>query len=760
MSREVVRVSVRAVVETTLHESDLSPAAAAAQRMREGAAAHRARQSAGGALLHDYKREVALSADYEGEALLLRVSGRADGIYTAADGVAVIEEIKLGQAGAQLVPAHRAQAAMYGHMLCQKEGMDIVRLCVLYVDTQGGELARYEEEQTAAALKREFCALCAPACAWEEAKRARRARRNASLASLEFPFDTYRAGQRQFAANVYVAIRDRKRLFAQAPTGIGKTMAAIYPALRALGEGKCARAVFLTARTTGRKSALAAMEMLQGRGAEAMAVEIAAKDKVCFLERRDCRPENCPYAEGFYDRLPGALGQALGMRMLGKEAVAALAREHRVCPFELSLELAMIADVVVCDYNYVYDPLVSLDRLLEGGACLLVDEAHQLAPRVRDAYSALLRMDDLRTIRREAGREHGRKSALYHALTGAIRALEHIAGEPEFERLDAPPQAVSDALAAVQDAAGELLAMGGGKIAADAFSLAADYLFAGGRFDERYALLPSGGEKHAAIELALLSAVQEIMDAGKRARGVVYFSATLAPFDAARLTLGSGEGDACLLLPSPFDPAQLDARIEPIDIRYASRERTAPQVAEAITRHITQNSGHTIVFFPSYAYMGRIHELMLGMENLPQMRLLDEKRGMSEDEKNVLLSAFEEEAERTVLLAALGGAFSEGIDLPGERLKNVIVVSAGMPQPDSRVRAMQAYYDGIGEDGFFLSMTLPGMIRVIQAAGRLIRTDSDTGTLLLIDSRYRYPKIRALLDGTLIGDALKNGDRT
>ena len=758
MSRDAVRISVRAVVETTLHERDLAPAASAAVRMQEGAAAHKARQLAGGMLIADYQKEVALSADYEGEALLLHVTGRADGIYTGEDGVPVIEEIKLGQAGATLAPAHRAQAAMYGHMLCRRDGHSAVRLCVLYVDVRGECVGRYEETQTAQALRAEFDRLCAPACVWEAAKRGRRAARDVSLAALRFPFDTYRAGQRQFAANVYIAIKERKRLFAQAPTGIGKTMAALYPALRAMGEGRCARILFLTARTTGRRSALEAMALLQGRGAEAMAVEVAAKDKVCLLESRDCRPEACPYAEGFYDRLPDALHAALGMSMLGRAEIAALAEAHRVCPFELSLELAMLADVVVCDYNYLYDPLVAMERLMEGGACLLVDEAHQLAPRVRDAYSAKITLDGLKDIRRETGRAHGRKSALYRALTGAIRALEGLAQEPDFERMERPPRALADALDPVRDAAGELLAAGGGRCAADAFSLAADYLFAAGRFDERYAALPSGGEKHAAIELALLSAAQEIMDAGKRARGVVYFSATLAPFDAAKLTLGSEAGDACLSLPSPFAPAQLDARIEPIDIRYASREKTAPQVAEAVIRHIAKTGGHTIAFFPSYAYMGRIHELMLGMENLPEMQLLIERRGMQEDEKNALLGAFEAGAARAVLLAVLGGAFSEGIDLPGERLRNVIVVSTGLPQPDSRVRAMQAYYDGVGEDGFFLAMTLPGMIRVIQAAGRLIRTDSDTGTLLLIDSRYHYRNIRALLEGTLIGDALHKGD--
>lgn len=762
MTQETVRVSVRAVVEATLHESDLAPAAGAAQRMREGAIAHRARQSEGRTQEDGYRQEVALSADYEGEALLLHVMGRADGIFTREDGLTVIEEIKLGAQDAPLVPAHRAQAAMYGHMLCSGEGLERVVLRVLYVDVQGRRLALYEEEADACALAQEFAALCAPVAAWEEKRLARRRARDASLSALAFPFEAYRPGQRKFAANVYVALRERKRLFAQAPTGIGKTMAALYPALRAIGEGKCARAVFLTARTTGRRSAMDAMARLGRAGAQAMSVEIAAKDKVCPQDVRDCRADCCPMAKGFYDRLPAALEEALALTgdalLLGRQEIAALAEKHRLCPFELSLGLAALADVIICDYNYVFDPLVAMDRLLSapGGACLLVDEAHQLAPRVRDAYSAVLDMDALRELRRETGRRHGRACALYKALTCAIRTLRELAQEPDFEKLDRPPQPLGEAMAAVRDEAAALLAQGGGACAADAFSLAMGYLFAAERFDERYALLAGGGEKHARIELALLTAAQEILLSAKRARGTVYFSATLAPFDASRRMLGSEEGDACLMLPSPFDPAQLEARILPIDIRYASREQTAPQVAEAIRAHLDSHGGNTIVFFPSYAYMARIAELLLGQDDSMDMAFLREARGMTEEEKNALLGAFDTEqtGERRVLLAVLGGAFSEGIDLPGERLKNVIIVSTGLPQPDARLRAMQAYYDGIGEDGFFLCMTLPGMIRVIQAAGRLIRTDTDTGSLLLIDSRYRHARTRALLAGTLAGDAL------
>jgi len=754
MSAPVVRVSVRAVVEMTLHESDLSPAAFSARRMQEGAAAHRARQASAGE--REYRKEVALSADYEGEALLLHVTGRADGIFVRPDGRHVIEEIKLGEEGQVLIPAHRAQAAMYGHMLCAKEKLDGACLRVLYVNTHGEALACYEEEQTAKELCGEFDALCTPAAAWEERKLLHRQERDASLSGLPFPFGAYREGQKRFASNAYVAIRDRKRLFAQAPTGIGKTMAALYPALRAIGEGLCARAVFLTARTTGRKSAMDAMALLEHAGAEVLTTEITAKDKICPREMRDCRPDVCPLAKGFYDRLPAALAEGLFLRRLGRAEIEALAGRYAVCPFELSLALAQLSDVIVCDYNYVFDPMVAMEQLLgaPGGACLLVDEAHQLAPRVRDAYSAELSADALREIRREAGKTLGRKNMLYRALTKAIGAMKELA--EDFEHLDAPPEKLSAALKDVQSAAGEVLAMGRGGAAEDAFSLASDYLFAAERFDARYALIASGGEKHAKIELVLLTAAQEIENCTKRARGTVYFSATLAPFDAAKKTLGSGEGDACLMLPSPFDPAQLEAQIESIDIRYAMREQTAPQVAEAIARHLKTHAGHTIVFFPSYAYRTRIGEILMGMDGMLEVCFLKEERGMREEERNALLTQFDDAKERIVLLAVLGGAFSEGIDLPGERLKNVIIVSTGLPQPDERLRAMQAYYDEAGEDGFFLAMTLPGMIRVIQAAGRLIRTEADTGTLLLIDSRYRWPSVRRLLDGTLIGDALKN----
>lgn len=750
-----LRASVRQVVEFSLHESDLSPAAFAARRMREGAAAHRARQSAGAREETAYLAEQSLSADYAAGEIALRVSGRADGLLLAADGARIVEEIKLGTAENPLVPAHRAQAAMYGHMLCQKEGLTGVRLRILYVDENGSPVRLYEEDADDARLQAEFEALCAAYCAWEKRLLARRQERDASLSGLAFPYDGYRAGQRRFAANVYVAIREKKRLFAQAPTGIGKTMAALYPAALALGEGRCARVLMLTARTTGRRSAMDALAVLRADGARLLAVEIAAKDKVCPMEKRDCRPEVCPYAKGFYDRLPTALAEALSGGSWGREQVDALAQKHTLCPFELSLSLAQTADIVVCDYNYVFDPFVAVDALMQGGAALLIDEAHQLAPRVQDNASAAVSVGQIREIRRDAGQALGRKHPLYKALTAVLRALEEAARTEAFAsgRMEKPPEALSAAMNQLLESAGEALSDGAGMPAADAFTLAAAWQYAAGRLDERYAVLTEGTEKNARIELFLLCAAQDILEKTKRARGAAFFSATLAPFEAAKRMLGSLEGDACLALPSPFDKSQLDAKILPIDLRYAAREANAPLVAEAILAQLAAHPGNALVFFPSYAYLSRVGAL-LEERGVPGAALLREARGLTEEEKNALLGAFEKRGERAVLLAVLGGAFAEGIDLAGERLQNVIVVSTGLPQPDVRVRAMRRYHDENGADGAFLCMTLPGMVRVIQAAGRLIRTESDRGALLLIDSRYGRKLERALLSGTLIGDAL------
>ena len=749
--KPVIRMSVRNVVELTLYDPDLQPAAGVMERMREGTRAHLTRQENGRQTEEAYQAEVPLSLDIETEDLILRVQGRADALYRDRAGQ-VIEELKLGTAESELNPAHMAQVEMYGHMFLTATGDDRVRLLVRYVDVTGQVQREYGDVRMAAELRERFCELCAPAIALAERNLRRLKRRNLSIETLSFPFPSYREGQRQFSAAVYRAIRDRKRLFAQAPTGIGKTMAAIFPAVHALRLGDCQRVLFLTARTTGRQAAVEAARRLTDTGAWLETVEIMAKGKACPYEVQDCRPDSCPRARGFYDRLPEALCRMDERCIWDTQSILALAEELVLCPFELSLEMAAAADLVICDYNYVYDPAVAIDRLTRQSA-ILVDEAHRLAERVKDDYSISLHLNEVRELRSMIGKSLGRKSAVYKALSGVI---EEIRSAPDrTERPEGLPWGDMDArMEALLESAVKVAS--GAEGIPDALSLAMDWLSVSKRWSDRYVFLTEGTGDHTQMSIRLLDAAPEILAISRQARGAVYFSATLAPLPAAMRLLGHLPEDLTLMLPSPFRPEALRVRILPIDVRYSARQRNAPLVAKAVETFLRENPGNAMVFFPSYAYLEMVADCFEDRMCPGGKPCLTEARGMREADRTELLNRFSEDGE-VVLLCVLGGSFAEGIDLPGSRLMNVVVISTGMPTMDAHIRAMQAYYQARGEDGFFYTMTLPGMIRVIQAAGRLIRTETDTGSLLLIDQRFRQRQTRSLLDGTLIGAALALG---
>ncbi|MBQ9009025.1 MAG: hypothetical protein IJ088_06815 [Clostridia bacterium] len=752
--KPVIRISVRNVVEMTLYDPDLQTMASTMERMREGTKAHLARQTSGRQTEEEYRSEVPLSCDYETDDLILHVTGRADALFQDDDGQ-VVEELKLGTAESVLNSAHMAQAEMYGHMLLTEDGGNRVRILVRYVDVSGQVQREYGSVQCAEVLRARFEELCAPAArrVWRDLQRARR--RNASIKDLPFPFPAYRTGQRMFSAAVYRAIRDRIRLFAQAPTGIGKTMAAIYPAVHALRLEKCQRVLFLTARTTGRQAAIEAARRLHGAGAWLETVEIMAKGKACPYNVQECRPESCPRARGFYDRLIPAMDQMEAQCIWDTGAIRALADEWTLCPFELSLEMANRADLVICDYNYAYDPAVAIDRLTGGGVAILVDEAHRLAERVRDDYSIFLRLREVRELRRMVGKSLGRKSAVYRALSGVLEEMQHLASIGTTAA-NPPWGEMGTKMETLLATAGEMVA-GSAEGIAEALSLAMDWLSVSKRWSERYTFLTEGTGDQFEMGIYLMDAAPEILEVSRHARGVAYFSATLAPLPAAMRILGHMPEDLTLMLPSPFRPEALRVRALPIDVRYRARQVNASRVAKAVETFLQENPGNTMVFFPSYAYLEIVADCFEGRE-MPGGRLcLREQRGMTDEDRAEMLSCFGGDEEK-VLLCVLGGSFAEGIDLPGDRLKNVAVISTGMPTMDARIRAMQQYYQARGEDGFFYTMTLPGMIRVIQAAGRLIRTETDTGSLLLIDLRYGQRQTRSLLDGTLIGAALAQGE--
>lgn len=725
--------SVRAVVEYALMGGDLT-AAGSIRKMREGTAGHLARQGA----LEGAQIEYPLRVQIETERCELLVSGRIDALYERG-GVPVIEEIKLfsGEEREAPLPAHRAQAVVYAYMLNVPAA--VVR--VAYVRADGQEIAAFEELMTRGEICRAFFSLLMPYVEKIEREAAWRAVRDESLAALQFPYGAWRGEQRKMAVQVYCAIRARKRLFAQAPTGTGKTAAALFPALKALGEGLTEQVYYLTARTTGRETARDMLALMREKGARLRALTLTAKEKCCPFagaEEWRCEMSECPRAKGFFDRLPQGLDMMREGEDWSYERIQAVAETHCLCPFELSLSLCEEADAVVCDYNYAFDPSVRIKRIFQGAArvTLLTDEAHNLPDRARDMLSAELDGGELREGRRLAGKTCGRKSELYLTLTKLIACVE-TAREAASE---APPEELQPLVERALDAALETGAEGTARVSRKLLAV----LMALRRYDAAFRTFWTAHGKTAALSLRCLDAAEHLAACTKRLCGSAFFSATMTPLAVYRRMLGGAEDDALLSLPSPFPQGNLLILRSPLSTRYRDRNRTAEAVADAILALAQARSGCCLACFPSYAYLQQAAELISARKRA-ETELILQREGMSEAERGEFLRAFSPRESGSLLaLAVLGGAFGESVNLPGERLVGVAVVGVGMPQVCPEREALKTLGDKAGGDGFETAYRVPGMSRVTQAVGRLIRSADDRGVALLIDDRFSqevYQKI-------------------
>ena len=745
--------SVRAVVEYALMGGDLS-AAGSLRKMREGTAAHLARQSA----LEAAETERPVRALIETENCELSLSGRIDALYERG-GLPVVEEIKLfsGVEREAPLPAHRAQAVVYAYLLEAPKA--VVR--VLYVRSDGREAAAFEETMRRGEICRAFFDLLLPYLEKLERETAWRSVRDASLAAMRFPFEGWRGEQRKMAAQVYWAVKSRKRIFAQAPTGTGKTAAALFPALKALGEGLTEQVYYLTARTTGREAARDLLALLRESGVRLRALTLTAKEKCCPFagaEQWRCEMNECPRAKGFFDRLPQALEEMRGVDDWAFEAIAAAAEKYGLCPFELSLSLCEEADAVVCDYNYAFDPGVHIKRIFQGAArvTLLTDEAHNLPDRARDMLSAELDGNELREARRLAGRAQGRKSEAYRALTELIACVEAERGG----MTETPPDSLRTLVERALDALLESEAEGTAK-AARALLSASGALK---RYGAAFRTFWERRGKTAALSLRCLDAAEHLAACTKRLCGAAFFSATMTPLPVYRAMLGGAEEDALLALPSPFPRENLLVLRSPLSTRYRDRERTAEAVADAILALAQARPGCCLACFPSYAYLKRIAEL-LSARKRAETELLVQREGMTEAERAEFLRAFAPRKNGTLLaLAVLGGAFGESVNLPGERLSGVAVVGVGMPQISPERDAMKALCNDAGGDGFAAAYRVPGMSRVTQAVGRLIRTADDRGAALLIDDRFSQEAYQKMMPpwwqgGVLVRSADEIGER-
>lgn len=757
---ETFRISVRELVAFSYFEADILPAGDMSV-MWAGTRAHRARQ----ARLMDGEAEKPVSHTFGTSDGPVTVYGRMDAFTDGA--VPRVEEIKLsGRLEDAPLPEHRAQAICYAAMVAEEEACQEVCVSVCYVDENGSTLREFVQTLCRGALMEEMLGLLHPYLAFAVRERAHRERRNASLRALPFPFERYRAGQRELAAQVYTAIARKKRLFASLPTGTGKSAAVLYPALKALGEGKTEKVVYLTARNTARQSPLNALERMGGQGLEARVTVLTAKEKLCSGPGR-CHPDVCARAKGHFDRQGAAIEELLagGFGLWTEAVIRAAADRHDICPFELALSLTELADVVLMDLNYAFDPFAQLKRLFQrrGGLTLLVDEAHHAVDRVRESLSGELDSGTLARARAAFGRAAGRTHPYYKALSKLTRELRAIparaeeeakGGSPErgdkaaLERtLESLPAAVAGAARELLDAALSLMArpMGGGEAMAEAGVVLRQcfaFCYAAEHLDEDYAVLLSARGRERELALYCLLPAKEIARVTKAARGAVFFSATLTPLPAMKRLLGGTDEDACFSLPSPFPPERLAVVRKRVSTRYGEREKSAAEIAACIEEAVLTRPGKYIAYFPSYAYL-RLVRACLREDGLPPVWA--QRQEMTEDERASFMDAFEGDNAPKLGMCVLGGLFSEGIDLPGDRLIGVAVVGVGLPAPTQRLRAVQACYARHFGDGFGYACRIPAMHKVLQAGGRVMRSERDKGLVLLMDERYYLPEYEALL---------------
>lgn len=778
------RVSVRELVEFTYFPEDIMPSGGLAQ-LWSGTRAHQERQRMQEG---ETERPVQRTFHLMGESIT--VHGRMDA-FTVAD-VPLIEEMKLSEHGASMqsvIPAHRAQAAVYAAMVALEYEVKEVRFAVTYVNEGGVILKAFEEQLGRDALLAELNALLMSYMAFAIAEKQHREKRDASLALLPFPFETYREGQREMAAQVYTAIVRKRRLFASLPTGTGKSAAILFPALKAMGQGKTGKLLYLTARTTARQSPLNALELMLAQGLHARAMTLTAKEKLCPAFTR-CHPNDCPRARGHFLRQGEAIAEILKIQSIWTdETISQIAEKHRVCPFEFALALTELADVVLMDMNYAFDPFAQLKRLFQfrRDLTILADEAHHIVDRVRENLSGQLDSGMLREVRVRFGKVAGRKHPYYAALSRTIAALRAVNLEreaclegkdgfparddenlaenaPKEGLLKALPEEVTAAAEALCEATMALLAnpLSDAEVMGEASSvlyLCAPFLYAAERLDEDYAVLMTAHGKERRVELYCLFPAKEIARVTKRMCGTVFFSATMAPLSATKQMLGGEEEDACFALPSPFPPENLVVLRRRIATRYRVREQSAEAVAESIAEAARSRKGKYIAYFPSYAYLRMVREYLERMETPP---LYVQQSDMDEAARQAFLEAFTQDAQPKLGLCVLGSLFSEGIDLPGEQLIGVMIVGVGLPVPSLRQRSVQACYAQHFGDGFAYACRIPGMQKVLQAAGRVIRSETDRGMILLLDERYFEAAYAGLLPeswrfwGGSIQDAVKS----
>lgn len=736
-------VAVRALCEFTAKQGDLDLRFTPSPTAQEGITGHAvvaARRSPG------YEAEVSLSGSFGP----LLVRGRADGYDPRLNR---LEEVKTYRGDLGRMPdnhrhLHWAQVRIYGHLLCQSRGLEELQLALVYYDIGSQKETLLTEHLTAGLLRQFFEDHCRRFLAWAEQEMAHRTARDAQLTALPFPHADFRPGQRVMAEAVYKSAVSGRCLLAQAPTGIGKTIGSLFPMLKASPGQALDKIFFLAAKTSGRALALEAVTRikLSAPALPLRVLELVARDKACEHPDKACHGESCPLAQGFYDRLPQARSAAIEAGALDRESLRRVAAEHRVCPYYLSQEMASWSDVIVGDYNYYFDisaMLYGMASVNQWRVGVLVDEAHNMIDRARKMYSAEMEYGQLKTLRRNA------PPALKRGLDRVSKQWNGLGKEQEGDYLhyaEIPDAFVSALLQAVADITDYMVehpaAMDSHlqQFYFDAlhFTRMAELFGPHSLFD-----ITRQGGQGSTLCIRNIVPAPFLAPRFAAARSTVMFSATLSPWHFYSDTLGMPADTAWIDVPSPFTAEQLQVQLATgISTRFQHRERSLAPIVELIARQYRQQAGNYLMFFSSYDYLEKVATLCAAQR--PEIPLWLQARRMDEREREEFLARFTESSQG-VGFAVLGGAFAEGIDLPGARLIGAFIATLGLPQINPVNEQIMRRMEETFGNGYDYTYLYPGMQKVVQAAGRVIRTQQDRGVVYLIDDRFARPEVRQLL---------------
>lgn len=753
-----IRISVRDLVEFVLRSGDIDNRKGGGlgekEAMQEGSRIHRKIQSKMGSA---YRAEVPLGITLPGDGYTLTVEGRADGIFTEQDTV-WIDEIKSMYRDPdtlkEAIPVHLAQAKCYAHIYALQHGLDEIGVQMTYCSLETEEIRRFREMLPTKELSGWFQEVTDAYRKWAEFQRDWRELRRASIQGLEFPYP-WRAGQKKLAMDVYRTILRKKNLFLQAPTGTGKTLSTVYPAVKAVGEGLAERIFYATAKTITRTVAEEAFSVLRGNGLRLKTLTLTAKEKVCPCGEMVCNPDACPRAKGHFDRVNDAVFEMLNAAdAFDRDVILQQAEKWRVCPFEMSLDVSLWCDAVICDYNYIFDPRAKLKRFFAEGRgeyLFLVDEAHNLIDRGREMFSAALYKEDFLEGKR-AVEEHSRK--LTRALERCNAWLLDLKRESTelkvHEDVGIFPVYLMNLCGQIEEVLEKLADTEAGERMLELYFSARSFLEVCDRLDDSYVIYSElCADGRFMLKLYCVDISGNLQECINKGRSTVFFSATLLPVQYYKSLLSTAPDNYAICATSTFQPEKrLILLGTDTSSRYTRRgEEEYRRIATYICEALRAKSGNYMVFFSSYRMMEETAEAFTEILETEEMhpQLILQQQGMTEAEREAFLIRFEETpSEGLIGFCVMGGIFSEGIDLKAERLIGAIVVGPGLPQVCRERELLKNFYDARGEDGFFYAYLCPGMNKVLQSAGRVIRTEADEGVILLLDERFAAARYRNL----------------